>query len=50
MRKLEIVHKEVGGYLSIAQIDNHQTVADQCRYRAALAAKNQVFMYEFMNV
>ena len=29
MRKLEVVHKEVGGYLSMAQIDDHQSVTDQ---------------------
>ena len=28
MRKLEVVHKEVGGYMSIAQIDNHQLFTD----------------------
>ena len=27
MRKLEVVHKEVGGYLSIAQIDNGESLS-----------------------
>ena len=29
MRKLEVVHKEVGGYLSMAQIDDHQSVSKE---------------------
>ena len=29
MMKLEVIHKEVGGYLSMAQIDDHHSVTDQ---------------------
>ena len=29
MSRLEVVHKEVGGYLSMAQNDDHQSVTDQ---------------------
>ena len=47
MRKLEVLHKEVGGYLtrsariaaSIAQIDNHQSFSYLCRYRAGKKAE-----------
>ena len=41
MRKLEVVHKEVGGNLVRSlRIDNNEWMNFQCRYRAVLAAIN----------
>ena len=40
MRKLEVVHKEVGGYRTkCACIAASIALNDECRYRAVLAAK-----------